>query len=150
MNDTKKTITKSAPLLVQMSIYALVLLVSQLISSLLPPQIPVPSTVIGLILLYVLLSTHIIKVEWVDSFGSFLTSMIGFMFVPSGISLAANLDILKTEGLQLFLVIGLSTVVMLVVVTYVTHLIFTMKEFSWSSLKNSLFFGVPVKQEVKK
>ena len=97
----KKEKTKSAPILVQMFIYAAILFVAQIISDLMPKSFPVPTPVIGLVLLYVLLTFHVIKVEWVDSFGSALISLIGFMFVPSGISLAANLKIMQTQGLQL-------------------------------------------------
>ena len=126
--------SKSAPMFIQMYIYAAILLVSQLISELLPKVLPIPTTVIGLILMYVLLCSHIIKIEWVDSLGSLLISMIGFMFVPSGISLAANLNILKAEGLQLVAVISLSTILMLVIVTYITSIILSIKKVNVASL----------------
>lgn len=116
---------KSAPILVQMFIYAAILFVSQMISDLMPQSFPVPTPVIGLILLYVLLTAKVIKVEWVDSFGSALISLIGFMFVPSGISLAANLEIMKEQGVQLIVVIVAATVILLVVIAYTTRF------FSW-------------------
>lgn len=143
MKHTDKA-PKSAPMFIQMSIYTAILLVSQIISGLLPKSFPVPATVIGLILMYVLLCSRIIKVEWVDSLGSLLISMIGFMFVPSGISLAANLDILKAEGLQLVTVISLSTILMLVVVTCVTSIILSLKKLSISSIAEKLSFKKPI------
>ncbi len=112
---------KSAPLLVQMFIYAAILFVSQILSDLIPKSFPVPTPVIGLVLLYLLLTTHIVKVEWVDSFGSALISLIGFMFVPSGISLAANLKIMEQQGVQLIIVIIAATVILLVVTAYTTR-----------------------------
>lgn len=126
--------TKSAPIFIQMSIYTAILLISQLISELLPKTLPIPPTVIGLILMYVLLCSRMIKIEWVDSLGTLLISMIGFMFVPSGISLAANLDILRAEGLKLVLVIGLSTVLMLVIITYIASFILSLKKWNWNHL----------------
>ncbi|WP_294601817.1 CidA/LrgA family protein [uncultured Lactobacillus sp.] len=121
----KKEKTKSAPILVQMFIYAAILFTAQIISDLMPKTFPVPTPVIGLVLLYVLLTFHVIKVEWVDSFGSALISLIGFMFVPSGISLAGNLKIMKAQGLQLIIVVIASTIILLVVTAYTT------KFFSW-------------------
>ncbi|KGG54865.1 CidA/LrgA family protein [Lactobacillus sp. wkB10] len=121
----KKEKTKSAPILVQMFIYAAILFVAQVISDLMPKSFPVPTPVIGLVLLYILLTFHVIKVEWVDSFGSALISLISFMFVPSGISLAANLKIMKEEGIQLIIVVIASTIILLVVTAYTT------KFFSW-------------------
>ncbi|AWM75939.1 murein hydrolase regulator LrgA [Lactobacillus sp. ESL0261] len=121
----KKEKTKSAPILVQMFIYAAILFVAQVISDLMPKSFPVPTPVIGLVLLYFLLTFHVIKVEWVDSFGSALISLISFMFVPSGISLAANLKIMKEQGIQLIIVVIASTIILLVVTAYTT------KFFSW-------------------
>lgn len=125
MKKEKAEKTKSAPILVQMFIYAAILFASQIISDLMPKSFPVPTPVIGLVLLYLLLTFHIIKVEWVDSFGSALISLIGFMFVPSGISLAANLKIMEAQGVQLVIVIIASTIILLVVVAYTTRF------FSW-------------------
>lgn len=121
----EKEKTKSAPILVQMFIYAAILFVAQVISDLIPQSFPVPTPVIGLVLLYLLLTCHVIKVEWVDSFGSALISLIGFMFVPSGISLAANLKIMQKQGVQLIIVIIVATIILLVVTAYTTRF------FSW-------------------
>lgn len=127
----KEQETKSAPVLFQMMIYAAILFVSQMISSVMPASFPLPTPVIGLVLLYTLLTAHIIKIEWVDSFGSAIISMIGFLFVPSGISLAANLDIMKSQGVQLVLVILLSTIILLVVTAY------TARALGWAKQKVS-------------
>ncbi|UQS82119.1 CidA/LrgA family protein [Bombilactobacillus folatiphilus] len=121
--ESKEEKAKSAPLLVQMLIYAAVLFVSQFISDLMPKSFPVPTPVIGLVLLYLLLTFHIVKLEWVDSFGGAMIGLIGFLFVPSGISLAANLDVMKKEGVQLVIVIILATIILLVVTAYTTRLL---------------------------
>ncbi|MCC7666461.1 CidA/LrgA family protein [Liquorilactobacillus satsumensis] len=124
MNKThveQKKGAAAAPLLVQMGIYTTILFVSNLISGLFPKSFPVPAPVIGMILLYVLLSAHLLKLEWVDSLGAFLISIIGFLFVPSGISLTASLDVMRTAGLQLILVIIFSTIILLVVTAYTTR-----------------------------
>lgn len=118
-NTTPKP--KSAQLFVQFGIYTAILFVANVISSFFPASLPVPAPVIGLILLYLLLSCHIVKLEWVDSFGSFLISIIGFLFVPSGISLVASLNIMATQGLQLVVIITLSTIILLVVIAYTTR-----------------------------
>ncbi|WP_268912810.1 CidA/LrgA family protein [Lentilactobacillus sp. SPB1-3] len=118
--NTAQVEPKEAPILVQMGIFAAVLFVSSLISPLFPKSFPVPTPVIGLILLYLLLVLHIVKVEWVEKFADFMISMIAFLFVPSGIQLTASLDIMKAQGLQLVIAIIISTVVLLVVVAYTT------------------------------
>ncbi|NVY96572.1 CidA/LrgA family protein [Lactobacillus sp. DCY120] len=117
----KKDAPKSAPIIIQMMIYAVILYVSQIISQSVPKSFPLPTPVIGLVLLYLLLTFHIVKLEWVDSFASVLIDLIGFLFVPSGIALAANLDIMQHEGIKLVLVIIIATIVLLVVTAYTTR-----------------------------
>ncbi|GAY72663.1 CidA/LrgA family protein [Lentilactobacillus kosonis] len=118
--NTAQVETKEAPILIQMGIFAAVLFVSSLISPLFPAGFPVPTPVIGLVLLYLLLVLHIVKIEWVEKFADFMISMIAFLFVPSGIQLTASLDIMKAQGLQLIIAIIISTVILLVVVAYTT------------------------------
>ncbi|MBA1433753.1 CidA/LrgA family protein [Bombilactobacillus bombi] len=121
--EKTNTKAKSAPLLIQMLIYAAILFVSQFISDSMPKSFPLPTAVIGLVMLYLLLTFKVIKVEWVDSFGSAMISMIGFLFVPSGISLAGNLKIMRAEGVQLVIVILIATVILLVVTAYTTRIL---------------------------
>ncbi|WP_137596683.1 CidA/LrgA family protein [Paucilactobacillus kaifaensis] len=127
MDKQKKSEQKSAPILIQMGIFAGVLFVASLISPLFPKNFPVPTPVIGLVLLYLLLTLHIVKLEWVDNFGGFMISLIGFLFVPSGVSLATSLDIMRTQGLQIVIVVIISTVLMLVVTAYTAWLLITIK-----------------------
>ncbi|KRM96965.1 effector of murein hydrolase LrgA [Liquorilactobacillus aquaticus DSM 21051] len=136
-NANIKKKTQPAPLLAQMGIYASILFISNIISSLAPASFPVPAPVVGMILLYSLLSLHIIKVEWVDSFGAILISLIGFLFVPSGISLAANLGIMKAEGLQIVTVIIISTIILLLVTAYTARFFIWLKKKHPAQTKNA-------------
>ncbi len=119
---------KSAPVLVQLGIYAGILWISSIISSFFPRDFAVPTPVIGLVLLYLLLTFKIIKLEWVEDFGMFLISIVGFLFVPSGIQIADDLSILKTEGVQVIFVILVATIALLVVTAYVTRVIITIHQ----------------------
>lgn len=110
---------KPAPIIIQMAIYGAILFVAGLISALFPKSFVVPPSLIGMIILYVLLSTHVIKLEWVEGLANSLIGMIAFLFVPSGIQLAGSLGIMKREGLQDLVVIVVATVIMLVVISYV-------------------------------
>lgn len=115
--------TKKAPILVQLGIFAGVLWVASVISGLLPSSFVVPTPVIGLVLLYLLLTLKIVKLEWVEDFGMFMISLIGFLFVPSGIQIANDLGVLRQEGLQIVFVIIVATIALLVITAYVTRLI---------------------------
>ncbi|KID41684.1 CidA/LrgA family protein [Fructilactobacillus fructivorans] len=119
MNNKKETTKEAAPLLTQLGIFGVILFVSSLISALFPANFPVPTPVIGLVILYLLLTFKIIKPEQVEKVGSFFIGILGFLFVPSGIQLAASLDIMKHSGVKLVIMIIISTVVMLVSVALV-------------------------------
>lgn len=118
MNESTKKDTKSAPLLVQFGIFATILFISSFISSLFPKSFPVPTPVIGLVILYALLTLKVIKLEWVDNLASYLISIISFLFVPSGISIAGSLAVMQKSGIPIIIVIIISTIIMLVVVAY--------------------------------
>lgn len=110
---------KAAPILVQMGIFAAILFVAQLISDLFPASFVVPTPLIGMVLLYILLAAHIVKLEQVEKFGDFMISLIAFLFVPSGVQLCGSLGLMKREGLQDICVIIISTIILLVVIAYV-------------------------------
>ena len=121
--EKKQPEKKAAPILVQMGIFAAILFVSALISSLFPKSFVVPTPLIGMIILYILLATHIVKLEQVEKFGDLMISLIAFMFVPSGVQLAGSLDLMKREGLQDIIVSVLATIIILVVIGYVGALV---------------------------
>ena len=56
--------------------FAVMMFISNGIAAVLP--IPIPPSVIGLVLLFALLCTKVLKLEQVESLGTALTSLIGF------------------------------------------------------------------------
>lgn len=128
---------KSAPILVQLTIFASILIVSSVLSSFFPKAFSVPAAVIGTILLYALLTLKVIKLEWVEQLAKFFIGLIGFLFVPAGISLAAHLEVMQNEGLQVILVVTFATIFLLVVVTYAAHAVISVKE-NRAKLKKSI------------
>lgn len=87
------------------------MLVSNMIAAIVP--IPIPASVVGLVLLFLLLCLKVIKLEQVETLGTSLTSLIGFLFVPSGISVMNSLGVMRQYGLQIVLVILLATIILL-------------------------------------
>ncbi|ETO40303.1 Antiholin-like protein LrgA [Fructilactobacillus florum 8D] len=121
---------KKTPIITQMGIFAVILFVSYCLSNLFPATFPVPAPVIGLLILYFLLTIGLIKPQQIETLSNFLISLLAFLFVPSGIQLATSLDIMKHSGLQLVVMIIISTVVMLVSVALVaTGLIWLRQRF---------------------
>lgn len=85
--------------------------------------IPMPASVIGLVLLFVLLCTGAVKLGEVEKVGTTLTNNIGLLFVPAGISVVNSLGVISQAP---FLIIGLiivSTILLLICTGYVTQII---------------------------
>lgn len=68
----------------------------------------VPGNVIGMILLLVLLMTKIIRVEWIEDSAGFLTKHLAFFFIPIAVGLMSYGNLLKAEGIPLFLALIVS------------------------------------------
>ena len=110
----------------QAFIFAIIMLISKGIAFILP--IPMPASVIGLILLFVALSTNIVKLEQVEGLGTSLTGIISFLFVPSGISLYNSLDILKVYGGPILAIIFIATFIILAITGWSATYLLGLKE----------------------
>ncbi|MCY7617695.1 antiholin-like murein hydrolase modulator LrgA [Bacillus pumilus] len=118
--------TKVYGFLSQAFIFATVMFVSNLISMYLP--IPMPASVIGLVLLFVLLTTKIVKLEQVEQLGTSLTGLISFLFVPSGISVIQSLGVMQEVGVQVVGVIIIATIMLLAATGLFTQLLMQLSE----------------------
>lgn len=98
----------------QLAIILLILLASNFISSLLP--FPFPASVLGMIILLILLSFKIIKIEDIEISSNFLLDNMAFFFIPAGVGLINSLTILQQYGI-LFIGIMLFTTIIVMGVT---------------------------------
>ena len=77
--------------------------------------IPLPSSIIGLLLLTLLLKLKVIRLEWVRSISDFLVGNIGFFFVPPGVAVMLYFDLIKAELWPILTASVVSTVLVLAV-----------------------------------
>ena len=122
---------KKAKFIKQIMIYGVILLVSSLISELvnqLWPGFPMPPALIGMILLYLLLTLKIVKLEQVEGVSNFFVQIISLIFIPSGVALVTKLDVLKAEGMQIILVIVASTLMLLLFTAGIAWVLVQIKE----------------------
>lgn len=74
-------------------------------------HLPLPASVLGMAVLFLLLSSGIIKLRYVEMAGSFLNRHLGFFFVPITVGLMDFGGLIKSSGPQIFVMIAGSTVV---------------------------------------
>ncbi len=71
--------------------------------------IPVPSSIIGMLLLTAALKLRIIRLFWVDKVSDFLVKNLGFFFVPAGVGLMRCLDLISEQWLPIVAASVIST-----------------------------------------
>lgn len=81
--------------------------------------IPIPGSVIAMVLLLVLLATGVLKQEKIAQLAAFLQKNMVFLFIPAGVGMLAQLDVLKANAVG-FLAVGVLAGVVTFAVTGLT------------------------------
>lgn len=86
-------------------------LVGELITGLF--NLPVPGNIIGMLLLLVLLSTKVIKIEQIETISNFLLDHLAFFFIPAGVGLMTSVGIIKDTWMKLIIVCIVTTAIII-------------------------------------
>lgn len=78
--------------------------------------LPIPSSIYGMILLFVSLMTGIIKLDQVETVGKLLIEIMPIMFIPAGVKIMASWSVLE----PMIVPVSVITVVVLIVVMIAT------------------------------
>lgn len=76
---------------------------------------PVPGSMIAFALLFLLLQARLVPLSWVEQGANFLLAQLLLFFVPSAVGVIQYPHIVHTEGLQLYLIIAVSTATVMTV-----------------------------------
>lgn len=82
-------------------------------------KIPIPSSIIGMLLLTTALKYRIIRLNQVERVADFLVRNLGFFFVPAGVGLMCCLDLLKSELIPIAVATIVSTFIIIAVTGWV-------------------------------
>jgi len=86
-------------------------LVGELLSTSL--HLPIPGNILGMVILFILLCTKIVKVDNISNVTNFLLDHLAFFFIPAGVGLMASLGIIKSTWWQLLVVCILTTTIII-------------------------------------
>ncbi|MFT6984950.1 MAG: holin-like protein [Psychromonas sp.] len=84
------------------------------ISAYLP--IPFPASIIGLVLLFIALSTSLVKVEWIMMSGHFILKYMALLFIPIGVGLLNYFDLIISHWLVIVCSLLFTTLFIMLVV----------------------------------
>lgn len=96
-------------LLKQIGIVLAISLLGNILSQIL--KIPIPGTVMGMILLFIALSFNIIKEEQIDEFSELLLLNIAFLLIPPGVGLLRSIDSIAKSWVKILIVVIVSTII---------------------------------------
>lgn len=97
----------------QMAIILAVTLMGEVVKYVIP--FPIPASIYGLILMFVLLMTNVIKIESVKETGDFLVEIMPVLFIPAAVGLIDMVEELKEMLLPILLVVGPVTLLVMIV-----------------------------------
>ncbi|WP_246629005.1 CidA/LrgA family protein [Mesobacillus maritimus] len=90
-------------------------------------DIPLPASVLGMILLYILLRNGTVQLRYIEVAASFLLKHLSLFFIPIAIGLMDYGGLIKTSGIQLFVMIAASSFIGLFVTGGFTQFLSTKK-----------------------
>lgn len=96
-------------------------LVGEIVSIGLSSVISIPGSVIGMVLLFSALRLKWLKLEQVEEVGTWLTGNMALFFVPAGVGLMTNFDVLADVWLQLIIIMVVTVTIMMLIVGQVVQ-----------------------------
>ncbi len=75
--------------------------------------LPVPASIYGMVLLFILLLTGLVKLEDVQDAGKFLIEIMPVMFIPAGVGLMESWGVLKPMLVPVVVIIVISLVLVM-------------------------------------
>jgi holin-like protein len=91
-------------------------------------HLPIPGNVMGMIILFLLLCSGVIRLQWVDDVSSFLIKHLSFFFIPVSVGLMTLVPVFIKSGLPLLVVLIISTLAGIVVSGSLSQALVTRKE----------------------
>jgi holin-like protein len=86
-------------------------------------HIPLPGSIIGMILLFICLISGILKLEMIEEISKFLLDHLAFFFIPAGVGLLAYVGILKENLMPILVICFITTFLVMIVTGWTVQLI---------------------------
>lgn len=110
----------------QLLIIFLISFIGELLNYFIP--LPIPSSIYGMILMFILLCIGVIKLDHVKEVSKFLIDIMPMLFIPSAVGIIAQVDKLKSIWFQVIIITIATTVITMVVTGLMSQLIIQIKK----------------------
>lgn len=103
----------------QFFIILVISFVGEVLNHLLP--LPIPASIYGMVLLFLMLLTGVLKLESVKETGKFLIEIMPVMFIPAGVGLMTSWGVLKPMLIPVSIITVISLVTVMIFGGHVTQ-----------------------------
>ncbi|MBU7595170.1 CidA/LrgA family protein [Metabacillus halosaccharovorans] len=86
-------------------------------------SIPLPASIIGLAFLLLALFTGVVKLKWIEKGGNLLLAELLLFFIPSAVGIVNYNEIMSWQGLELVLIIAVSTFIVMAATAFTADFI---------------------------
>ena len=110
----------------QVLIILLISFIGELLNYFIP--LPIPGSIYGMILLFILLCTGLVKLHQIREVGNFLVDIMPMLFIPSAVGIMAQFEQLKSIWIKVIVVTIITTVIVMTVTGLTTQTIIRIKK----------------------
>ena len=110
---------KIAKIILQILLITIFLFLGSAVKSMI--DIPIPASMVGLLLLLMALGVNIIKLEWIDQGANWLLGELLLFFIPSAVGIVNYDEMMSWQGIESILLVGISTIIVIATTAYVAE-----------------------------
>lgn len=88
----------------------------------------IPGNIIGMLILLIMLSTKVIKLEAIETVSKFLLEHLAFFFIPAGVGLLTAIELIKGNTIKLLFICIISTIIVMGITGIVVQVLINRKE----------------------
>jgi len=107
--------------LLQFLLILFISLVGEILNTYIP--LPIPASIYGMVILFTLLVTKVIKLEHVKDTGKFLIDIMPIMFIPAGVGLLDSYGVLEPILVPAIIITFITSIVVMVATGWTSQLI---------------------------
>ncbi|GGN93743.1 CidA/LrgA family protein [Saccharibacillus kuerlensis] len=76
-------------------------------------HLPLPGSIVGILVLFLLLQFRVVKLEWIELGATWLLAELLLFFIPAAVGVMNYIPLLEQDGLRIFAVVLLSTLLVM-------------------------------------
>ncbi|MNH71322.1 Holin-like protein CidA [compost metagenome] len=73
----------------------------------------IPGSILGIIVIFTLLKTGVVKLEWIEKGANWLLAELLLFFIPSAVGIMKYIPMLESDGVRILIVVIFSTFIVM-------------------------------------